>query len=110
MLPGLFEFAWSPVLYLVLLFLLYKGIWQFFANKRKSIKSKSLVPIGAVGLILGFVAYFDAMRASFDAIAKAGDISPALVAASISSNQSLPILGLVCLAVSYFFKYVNEVR
>ena len=110
MLPGIFEYVWSPVLYLVLLFLLYKGVWQFLVNRKKGVKSRSLVPIGAIGLILSFIAYFDAMRASFDAITAAGDISPSLVAGSISSNQSLPILGLVCLAISYFFKYVNEVR
>jgi len=54
------------------------------------------------------MAFTLAINKTFDAIAAAGDVSPALVAGGISNGYSHLPLGLLCLATAYLFKYINQ--
>lgn len=107
-LPSILEFGWSSILYLILVFIFYKGLYHLIVLRKQEVQAKSLVPIGAMGLVFGFLGYIQKIDESVDAISAAGDISPALVATSISQSYSYPTLGLLCLAASYLFKYVNQ--
>ena len=99
----------ASALYLLLLFIIYKGLAQYIKQTRYgATKSRSLIPLGAVGLILGIIGYIRGYTMTFEAIEAVGDISPELVANSLGQNTSYPVLGLVTLAVTFVFRYLNQ--
>lgn len=107
-LPPITEFGFSSIVYLILIYILIRGLHQLYQRYSfgQSYK-RSLVPLGAVGLIFGIIGYIQGMREAFAVIAEAGDISPALVAGGITQSFAYPTLGLLTLAAAYLFKYLN---
>lgn len=73
-----------------------------------SVLKKSLIPIGAIAAVLGFMAMTDQIREVFDAIQAAGDISPGLVSGGISLAYPHLTLGLLSLIISLLFHYFNR--
>ncbi|UII24000.1 hypothetical protein [Fulvivirga ligni] len=111
MLPPLFDSWISISLYLLLVFIIIQGIRQYLAKDEDSPERKrSLIPLGAIGVIFGAIGYAKVYRDAFDAIAAAGDISPTIVASALRNGASYPILGLLCLAVTFAFKYITPVK
>lgn len=107
--PSVFEWGFPSAMYLLLFYILVRGSIQLYRVKTsQEVEKRSFVPLGALGLIVGLIAFVEGIRAAFDAIAEAGDISPGLGAEGISSAYSYPTLGLVILAVSYAFKYLTQ--
>ena len=45
---------------------------------------------------------------AFEAIEAAGDISPSIVAGALKAVWAYPILGMLTLAISCVFRYVNQ--
>jgi hypothetical protein len=66
------------------------------------------VPLGAAATVFGFIGMFNQYIDVFKAIELAGDISPSIIASGYGSGGSYPILGLLSLAVSYVFRYIND--
>jgi biopolymer transport protein ExbB/TolQ len=101
------------LLYLLLGYILVVGFIQYTQLRNREevnhpLLKKSLVPLGALATVLGFMAMVNKIREAFDAIAAAGDISPAMVAGGISQAYPLLTLGLLCLAISLIFRYFNR--
>ena len=108
MLPPLLPIGMSSILYLFLIYILAMGFWQLFSIRvGKTIHVKSLVPLGAAAVVVSVIAFVQHYRRVFEAIEQAGDISPSIVAAGFKGAFSYPILGLLCLAIAYVFKYAN---
>lgn len=113
MLPSLFDFGFASILYLFLAYILGMGLWQFrqirlLNENEESVHARSLVPLGWAAVAMGFVALIQRYREAFDLIEAAGDISPSIVASAMSAALSYPTLGLLCLAISFLFKYFNQ--
>ena len=108
-LPFLFQSGYSIIMYLMLFLIISLGLWQFFQIKTNKVDTvRSLVPIGVISTCLGIIAYFMQVSFAFDALAEAGDISPALVAGALSKATVYLILGMLTLATSYLFRFVNQ--
>lgn len=104
-----FEHGFSSILYLIIAYIVVMGGLQLYQFKyRGKEEIKSFVPLGAFGLIVGIIAYVMMMRDAFDAIAAAGDVSPALVADSMARSYDFPVLGLISLAIAYLYKYLTQ--
>ncbi|MEQ8245136.1 hypothetical protein [Fulvivirga sp.] len=109
LIPSPLDSFLSVALYVLLVFIIYKGVAQYILKSKEGVEeARSLVPLGAIGLIFGIIGYIRGYMMAFEAIEAAGDISPSIVAASFGQSGSYPILGLICLAVSYLFKYINQ--
>lgn len=113
MLPSIFELGFASILYLFLAYILGMGLWQFNTIRLKRdgaepIKARSLVPLGAGATVIGFIALVQRYREAFELIELAGDISPSIVASAFSGALAYPTLGLLCLAISFLFKYMNQ--
>ncbi|MEP4091054.1 hypothetical protein [Reichenbachiella sp.] len=108
-LPPIFQLGFSSLIYLILIYILIMGGYQYYIIRVKGGEYKrSFVPLGVVALILGIIAYIQKIRQAFDSIAEMGDISPSLVAGAISDTYSYPTLGLLCLGIAYLIKYLNQ--
>ncbi|MDH5381531.1 MAG: hypothetical protein OEW75_11795 [Cyclobacteriaceae bacterium] len=95
--------------YLIIAGILFYGIKQYILFKKGHETNKSyVIPLGALCLIFGFIGLFITMKEAFNSIEAAGDISPQIVAHSISAAYDYPILGLIGLALSYAFKFINS--
>ena len=111
LIPQPFESYLATTLYLLFIFIIYKGVFQYtLLQKSKTNSIKSLVPLGTIGLILGIIGYIRGYMITFEAIEAAGDISPEIVASSFGHSGTYPILGLLLLATSFLFKYMNQPR
>lgn len=105
--------SFTIILYVLLLYILIVGFLQYIQLKKAgeithSLLKKSLVPLGALATVVGFMGLYDSKTLAFDAIAAAGDISPALVANGLAEGYPIITLGLLCLAISFLFKYFNS--
>ena len=69
---------------------------------------RSVVPLGWAGTAVGFIGLFKQYTDAFEMIEAAGDISPSIVAGALGSGFSYPMLGFLCLAIGYVFKFVNQ--
>ncbi|MFY0599149.1 MAG: hypothetical protein JXR03_05725 [Cyclobacteriaceae bacterium] len=108
-LPPLFEIGFSSMMYLILIYIFFMGLYQYYKVKvKKEDFDRSFISLGALALIIGVIAYIQSIRDIFDAIAAAGDISPSLIAAGLSNTYSYPTLGLICLGLAYLFRYINQ--
>jgi hypothetical protein len=112
-LPPFFESGISMLLYLILLSILVLGLWQFLKSRyilkeREAMRFRSVVPLGWAGAAVGFIGLFKRYSDAFEMIEEAGDISPSIVAGALHSGFSYPMLGFLCLAISYVFKFVNQ--
>jgi hypothetical protein len=95
--------------YLFLLAILVLGIRQYVLTRQGIYVNKYFViPLGVLCLILGFVGLFVHIKQAFALIDAAGDISPRIVAQGIKDAYDYPILGLIGLALSYAFKFINS--
>lgn len=106
--------SWVSILmYTLLIYIIYIGVWQFRILRIKGTQGhpffmSSLVPIGAVILCLGFLGHVMNIRMAFEAIEAAGDISPEIVAGSLKNSFNYVILGFLSLGFSFLFKYLNS--
>lgn len=109
MLPPLLPIGMSSILYLFLFYILGMGLWQLIAIRTgKEIRIKSLVPLGAAAVVVSAIAFVQQYQMVFEAIEQVGDLSPAIVAAGLKDAFAYPILGLLCLACAFLFKYMNS--
>lgn len=109
LIPNPIDSSLSLALYLLLIFIIYKGLVQYLQLRKDSgTRIRSLLPLGAIGVILGIIGYIRGYRMAFAAISAAGDISPELVSSAFGESGGYPILGLVCLLITFFFKYINQ--
>lgn len=107
--PFFFDSWASATLYFFLAGVIAVGIWQFIQIKSGKVeKVRSLVPLGAVAVCIGFIGNFIKITGAFEAIEAAGDISPQIVAGAIKQGPPYVVLGFVILAVAFVFKYVNQ--
>jgi uncharacterized membrane protein HdeD (DUF308 family) len=102
------EHGWASITYLILSFIIYKGLWQLFMQKRKGIKPNSLLSLGSMGLVFSLIAYVDNVKVTFLKIVVGGE-TPAQIASDFASSHQYPIIGLLCLGSAYFFNYLNQV-
>ncbi|MEL6561839.1 MAG: hypothetical protein AAFQ94_26875 [Bacteroidota bacterium] len=108
-LPSPFTLSFSSISWLILLYVLYLGSYQFYQIKiKKAPYRKNIVPLGYLALIFTIIDYILGMKTAFETIAEAGDISPALVAGSMSYSMNSLFLGLITLAITYLFQYINQ--
>jgi hypothetical protein len=111
LIPHPFDSYLSSSIYLLLVFIIYKGVIQYLKLRKDSeLKIRSLIPLGAIGLILGIIGHVRLYIKTFEAIEVAGDISPQIVASALGKGGSYPILGLLVLAVTFLFKYLNQAK
>ncbi len=108
-LPPIYELGYHSVFYLCLLYITSMGVFQYYKiHVKKERFKKSFVPLGAAAVVGGFILQIINQIDAFDAIARAGDISPALVAEGIKMSLSYPVLGLLSLGMAYLIKYINQ--
>lgn len=112
-LPSPLHSNMAILLYLLLAYILVVGFMQYTQLRNRQeinhpLLKKSLIPVGALATVLGFMGMVNKIREAFDVIAAAGDISPAMVAGGISQAYPLLTLGLLCLVISLIFKYFNR--
>ena len=112
--PPIFDSWLSVLLYFLFLFIIGKGIQQFVKIRFGDFdpqhdKIRSTVPLGAAAVAFGFLGHFRGASQALDAIEAAGDISPSLLANALGHSGSYPVLGLLCLGLSFVFKYLNQV-
>lgn len=109
--PSLFESGIATLLYLFLFFIVGMGLWQFvqpyFKSQVSERKLKSLIPLGAAATVLGVIGIIQGYINTMEIIEAAGDISPAIVAQGFKNSFSYGVLGLLSLAASFAFKYLN---
>ena len=108
--------SWISIVLYIFLFLIFGiGLWQSvdkYIFKRSKLSTHSLVPLGLAALTFGFIGlikgYMDALQAA-DAVGEMTKIqlAHALVHGSLL-GAPYPILGLLCLGLSFVFKYVNQ--
>ncbi|MEM7110281.1 MAG: hypothetical protein AAF519_18790 [Bacteroidota bacterium] len=67
-----------------------------------------MVPLGWSAAVFGLIGSVRKYVITFDAIEQAGDISPSIVAAGFGSGGSYFVLGLLSLAIAFFFKFLNQ--
>jgi len=89
------------------------GLWQFIKSRYilkegETMRFRSVVPLGWAGTAVGFIGLFKQYTDAFEMIEAAGDISPSIVAGALGSGFSYPMLGFLCLAIGYVFKFVNQ--
>ena len=113
MLPGVTDSTLSILLYVLLAYSVAMGFWSLFLKYRytrrgESIKVKSLIPVGCVATIFGILGYFMKVNNTFSEIERSSDISPSLVAGQLGNIYAYPALGLIVLAITLAFKYVND--
>ena len=107
--PSPFILSFSSISLLILIYIVIIGSYQFYSITIKKVEfRKNLIPLGYVALIFTIIDYFIGMKTAFEAIAEAGDISPSLVAGEIANSTNYLFLGLITLAVSYLFRYINQ--
>lgn len=110
-LPPLLPIGFSAILYLILIYILGMGLWQFIAPRiGREVRARSLVPLGAAAVVFGVIALIQHYRMAFGAIEEAGDISPSIVAGAFKDAYSNLTLGLLCLAIAFVFRFVNDKR
>lgn len=112
-LPSLLESNVSLLLYALMTYIILMGLWQFIKSRYllkqgESMQLRSLVPLGLAAAAFGFIGLFMEYSDAFEAIEAAGDISPSIVAGAFKAGWSYPILGMLTLAISCVFKYVNQ--
>jgi hypothetical protein len=108
-----YESPVAVILYMFLLLIVFVGGWQFIQiryllKEGETLRFRSVVPLGWAAVALGFVGLFLQYSTAFEAIEMAGDISPAIVAAAMRPAFSYPMLGFLCMAISYIFRFVNQ--
>ena len=69
---------------------------------------RSVVPLGWAAAAIGLIGLFKQYSDAFEMIEVAGDIGPSIVAEALKSGTSYPMLGFLCLAISYVLKFVNQ--
>ena len=95
--------------YLFIIAIVVFGVRQYLLTRRGVHVNKFFViPLGVLCLILGFIGLFVHVKLAFDAIETAGDISPRIVARGIKDAYDYPVLGLLGLALSYSFRFINS--
>ena len=112
-LPYIFQSNISLLLYSFLGFIVAMGLWQFIKSRYllksgESMQLRSLIPLGLAAAAFGFIGLFMEYREAFELIEAAGDISPSIVAGAFKAGWSYPILGLLSLAISCVFRYINQ--
>lgn len=111
--PAIYESNVALLIYAFLIYIIAMGLWQFVKSRYllkhgESMQLRSLIPLGGAAAAFGFVGLFIQYSDAFEAIEAAGDISPSIVAGALKEAVSYPILGLLALAVSCVFRYVNQ--
>ncbi|WP_040496933.1 hypothetical protein [Fulvivirga imtechensis] len=105
----------SVVLYLCLFLIFGIGLWQSLNKhlfRKPGLSGHSLVPLGLTALTFGVIGlvkgYMDVLQAA-DAAGEMTKIqlAHALVHGSLA-GAPFPILGLLCLGLSFVFKYINQ--
>jgi len=112
-LPPLLQSNVSLLLYALLTYIILMGLWQFIRSRYllkegESMRLRSLIPLGLAGAAFGFIGLFMEYSDAFEAIEAAGDISPSIVAGALKAVWAYPILGMLTLAISCVFRYVNQ--
>jgi|SRR5688572_32932168 len=112
-LPSILQSNISLLLYAFLAFIVVMGLWQFIKSRYllksgESMQLRSLIPLGLAAAAFGFIGLFMEYRDAFELIEAAGDISPSIVAGAFKAGWSYPILGLLTLAISCVFRYINQ--
>ncbi len=112
--PSIFESGIATILYLFLFFIVGMGLWQFIQRYFKSQASerrlKSLIPLGAASTVLGVIGIIQGYINTMETIEAVGDISPAIVAQGFKNSLAYGVLGLLSLAASFVFKYLNALK
>ena len=112
-LPFIFESGISLLLYAFLFFILIAGLWQFIKSRfllkeGEAMRFRSLIPLGGAAAAFGFIGLFKQYSDAYQAIEMAGDISVSIVAGAFGAGGSYPMLGLLSLAISCVFGYVDQ--
>ncbi len=95
--------------YALIILIVILGIRQYdISRKGGKINKSFVVPLGAICLIIGFLGLILQVKQAFEAIEVAGDISPQIVASGIKAGYDYPIMGLVGIAISYAFRFINS--
>jgi hypothetical protein len=111
--PSLLQSNVSLLLYVLLAYIVIMGTWQFIKSRYllkpgESMRLRSLIPLGLAAAAFGFIGLFMEYSDAFEAIEAAGDISPTIVAGALKAVWTYPVLGLLTLAISCVFRYVNQ--
>ena len=111
--PPIFQSNISLLLNSFLAFIVVMGLWQFIKSRYllkngESMELRSLIPLGLAAAAFGFIGLIMEYRDAFELIEAAGDISPSIVAGAFKAGLSYPILGLLTLAISCVFRYINQ--
>ena len=108
-LPNPFQSYLALSQYLLILVIAIIGSVQYIkAKKGTKVNAAYVLPLGAICLIVGFLGMFKTYRAAFEMIEVVGDISPQIIANSFKVAFDYPILGILGLALSYAFKFINS--
>lgn len=112
----LFSASWiSIVAYIMLVLIVGMGTWQFFSKqfvKKARFLSWSLVPLGLASLSFSLIGMIKSYVVAFHAADAVGEMSKVQLSHAIVhgflNGAPYPILGLLCLGISFVFKYINQ--
>lgn len=95
-------YAWPPFSCgLIVLVVGYFKLWKLRKTKYPEIvRIFEIWLMGIIGFLLGLFGQVLSLIHTFDSIAQAGDISPAIVAAGIKSSIKTTMIGLAVLIIS----------
>lgn len=111
-----FTTSWLSILmYFMLLLIVGLGVWQFvnkYVLKKPPVLSKSMVPLGFAALAFGLIGIIMSYMTTLEAADAAGkltkiELAHALVHGSLD-GAPYPILGLLCVAISFLLYYINK--
>ena len=112
--PSIFQSGIATILYLFLFFIVGMGLWQFiqiyFISHASERRLKSLIPLGSAATVLGVIGIIQGYINTMETIEAVGDISPAIVAQGFKNSFSYGVLGLLSLAASFIFRYLNALK
>lgn len=107
----------SVVLYCLLIFIAGMGLWQsirMHLQHKSGFLLHSLVPLGMVALAFSFIGLIKSYTTAFELADSTGEMTKIELAHTVvhGSLNGAPymILGLLCLGLTYFFKYLNPAK
>ena len=112
MLPTPFESAFSLILWALLCYIVIVGILQlvFTRNGKRrenSFVNRPLYLVGSIAAVLGAIGHFNSYTQIMTLIGEVEDVSTFLVAPAFANSAAYLVLGLLGLAVSLLFGYIN---